>query len=137
MAKIIVSHSMPVYMLFMRQHQVLQSEMPESDEPLESAVPTAAVRIVEETISQIALTPTIRQHPIITCSVHPSDSELASVFPNITISALIKNKVFRNAEKNPVTAQDTYTFVFLLIRSENISDQKSVKNTWYKTLNCT
>ena len=34
--------------------------------PFLSAVPTAAVRIVEETISQIALTPTIRQHPIIT-----------------------------------------------------------------------
>lgn len=31
----------------------------------ESAVPTAAVMTVEETISLIALTPTIRQHPII------------------------------------------------------------------------
>ena len=72
----------------------------------ERAVPTAAVMIVEEIISLIALNPTITQHPTM-IFLPPIRFWISSVFPNIITSALIKNSVFRKAEKNPVTAQDT------------------------------
>ena len=76
------------------------------DLALESAVPTAPVIIVDAAISQTALIPTkAQQNKSTFCP--PISSLIYSVFPNSPTSAVIKNTVFKNAEKKPVTAQDT------------------------------